>query len=186
MRRPLVLLDCDGILADFVGWFLLKIEQELRVSYHREDVLKFDFSNLPGWDGIKREAWDLCRAPGFARNIPVLDGAKDGVRRLQELADVEICTSPMYKSSSWTSERDEWIERHFNISHRDIHHVRKKFRVPADFLIDDSGENCDAYGIAAAGTPLLWDRPYNKTFDHIRVYNWDDVINKVECLTWNT
>lgn len=182
MRRPLVLLDCDGILSDFVGWFLLKIEQELRVSYRREDVLKFDFSNLPGWDGIKRDAWDLCRVPGFARNMPVLDGAKDGVRRLQEIADVEICTFPMPGATTWTHERDEWIERHFGIDRKNVHHVRKKYRVPADMLADDSGENADAYREHAAGTPVLWDRSYNRQFDHIRVHNWEEVAREVRIL----
>src|SRR5689334_3482006 len=119
-RRPLILLDVDGILADFVGWFLLKIEQELGVLYHREDVSKFDFSNLPGWELIKNDAWDLCRREGFARNLPVLDGAKDGVRRLQEIADVEICTSPMPGAPTWTHERDEWLERHFGIHYKNI------------------------------------------------------------------
>lgn len=182
MRRPLVLLDCDGVLSDFVGWFLLKIEQELGVSYHREDVLKFDFSNLPGWDGIKREAWNLCRVPGFARNMPVLDGAKDGVRRLREIADVEICTNPMPGSLTWTGERYEWLERHFGITHANCHNLEKKYRIPADYLIDDSGENCDAYGV---GTPLLWDRSYNRSFEHVRVHNWDDVMRHVEYLACN-
>jgi 5'(3')-deoxyribonucleotidase len=182
MRRPLVLLDCDGILSDFVGWFLLKIEQRLGVSYHREDVTRFDFSDLSGWSEISKEAWDLCRAPGFARNMPVLDGAKDGVARLQEIADVEICTSPMSGAPTWTHERDEWLERHFDIDRKNVHHVRKKYRMPADMLLDDSGENADAYRAHAAGTPVLWDRSYNREFDHIRVYNWDGVLREVRVL----
>ena len=114
--------------------------------------------------------------------MPVLDDAKEGVARLQEIADVEICTSPMHGALTWAGERDEWLERHFGINYKNIHHVRKKYRVPADLLLDDSGENCDAYKENGAGKPLLWDRSYNRTFNHIRVYNWDDVIREVRVL----
>ncbi len=179
--RPLVLVDCDGVLADFVGAFLGTVNYQLGTEYQREQVTTFGFDTLPGWTANAPFAWSLARHVGFCRDIPPLPGAVEGFRALREIVDVEICTSPMYGAPHWVHERDVWLETHFDISHKHIHHVRKKHRMDAAVLLDDSGENLDLWAQHRPDSlALMWDATYNRSFKHERVSSWDTVIEIVK------
>ena len=180
---PLVLLDCDGILSDFVGQFLWGIYRHYGVNYDREAVTEFGFGNLPGWDDLKaKNVWSLCKQPGFVASMAVLPGAITGVSRLRAIADVEVCTSPFAGSLYWAGERDAWLVEHFGFEHHDIHHVRKKYRMNADLLVDDSGDNVEAWARETGNVGILWDRSYNRQFVATRVRSWDEVIAAVRAL----
>jgi 5'-nucleotidase len=176
MKRPLVLLDCDGILFDFVGAFLGKIEEQHGIHYDRDSVTEFDFSNLPDWN---KGFWGLCQLGGFASTPGcIFPGAVEGVNALREIADVEVCTSPYKGSLTWVGERDLWLKQYFNFSPSDVHYTHKKHLMRADYLVDDRAENAEQF----PGTGVLWTRSYNRHSGHpVRVRSWDELIQVVRC-----
>jgi 5'(3')-deoxyribonucleotidase len=184
MKPELVLmLDCDGVLADYVGASLDVILRRLGRHYLPEQVTAWDFSSLPGWHEISDQYWELARSIGFCSQIEPFPGAVEGVRRLREIAHVEFLTSPLHRSPTWTHERDAWLERHFGAHHHDILHVRKKYRVKADVLVDDNLDNVRGWTEHHPdGMGILWSRPYNQDRGEFAcdvVESWDWLVSIV-------
>lgn len=178
--RPLVLVDCDGVLADYVGAFLRMMREHHGATYERHQVTAFDFSSLQHWHTVGPMAWPLTKREGFCRDIAPLPGAVEGFRRLREIVDVEICTTAT-DSLHWVHERNEWLAKHFDVSRKDIHYTHKKHRIDAAALIDDSGENLDLWAQHRPDSmALLWDATYNRAFKHERVASWDALIDIVK------
>lgn len=179
--KPLVLLDVDGVIADFVGASLDAIERHMGIRFAADQVTSYDFRSLPGWDSIKDRFWELTRSIGFCQKIEPFPGAVEGVGRLREVATVEFLTSPMHGSPTWVHERDFWLERHFGAHHRDVMHVRKKERVRGDFLVDDSADKVESWRKAHLdGVGIVWTRPYNGGLEGPRVAGWDELLQMVD------
>lgn len=175
MKRPLVLVDVDGVLFDFDRAFFSKIEEHYGIKYERAGS-KFDYEDLPDWN---TGFWGLCSMGGFASTPGcIYPGAVEGVNALREIADVEVCTSPYKGSLTWVGERDLWLKQHFGFKPEDIHYTHKKHRMIADFLVDDRAENAEQF----PGKGVLWTRSYNRHSGHpLRVRSWDEVLEVVRC-----
>lgn len=132
MKR--VIVDVDGVLADFVGGIL--------------DAVEASTGHRPLWRGEsgcdvkdaldKRDAEFALEAlfsPGFCSNLRPLSGALAGVRELAKAADVRIVTA-LPVSESWASERMEWL-RHRGFSKDQIVFTGSKYLVEADAIVDD-------------------------------------------------
>lgn len=183
--RPLVLLDVDGVLADFITP-AFKIANGLLGTDHKPDDL--DIWDMAEWLKLEKHQstafYDAVKLEGFHDDLPVYPGAVEGVKRLQEIADVHIVTSPMY-GKTWCSERWNWLYKHFGIKSKDVTHTHAKHYFRGDFLVDDKPENVLKWQSRnAEGTGLLWDQKYNwaligeKVF--IRVQSWNEVLEHVE------
>lgn len=164
-ERPIVLLDCDGVLADFVGGYLREITDNIKLT-----------------DEEKRAVNDIVREPGFVLNLAVLDGAKAGVKALAKVSDLYIVTSP-WNSRHWAGERQEWLCEHFkDLRLKKIVQTSAKHLVRGDFLVDDKASNCQAHGKAWPGSrPLLWDTIHNRLDTGIeRVSSWDELLGRIK------
>jgi len=175
-KRPLVLLDVDGVLADFVGGVLEIVEDVTGLARDREEIDRFDFCDALGV-GVD-DARVIKRAMasrGFCDCLAPCEGARDGVRALQEIAEVRVITTPWDSSETWTYERESWLWRHFKIPAKHVMHVREKFRVPADAFVDDKTsavrEWRDAWPDRFA---IRWNTPNNARdqWDGIRCSDW--------------
>lgn len=184
--KPRVLLDVDGVLADFVHAFriaLKKVTGKDEFPHVRED-----------WDIVK--AWDIekhvadevfahLNAPGTALALPVLDGAKEGVAALQKVADVYIVTSPM-QGMTWHREREMWLKAHFGISTKKIVHTAAKYVVAGDYLIDDRPSNLDKWEEHhPTGRGVLWATRFNQHAQHASpqracVASWEHVLRVLD------
>lgn len=164
-RRPVVLLDCDGVLADFIGGVLPLINGLLDTRHTAEDVTEFSFA-----DALKMTPGDAARVkraigsqPRLAAGLAVYPGAIDGVRRLREVADVYIVTSSWDSNETWEFDRKAWLRRHFGIGHHDIVFTAAKHLVCGDMLIDDKTSTCEAWRAAwPRGIPVQWSTPHNR------------------------
>ncbi len=174
--RPLVLLDVDGVTFDFDRAFFQRIEKHFGVRYEQAGN-EFDYEDLPGWSTA---FWGLCEMEGFASTPGcIYPGAVEGVDALREIADVEVCTSPYKKSLTWCGERVAWLGQNFGFKPDEIHFTHKKYRMFADYLVDDRALNAEQFGPKKG---ILWTRSYNLHSDHpIRVSNWDEVLEVVRC-----
>lgn len=162
-KKPVVLLDCDGVPSDFIGGVLEIVDDITGLSFERDDVDQFDFFQALGVsidDGraIKR----AIAVPGFCESLQVYEGAKQGVKDLQEIADVYVVTAPWNSSPTWTYERESWLWRHFKIPHSHVIHTSAKHLVSGDAFVDDKTSAVEAWKIERpAGLAIRWETPHN-------------------------
>lgn len=194
MTQPLVLLDCDGLLAGFV-------EATLAVA-HQVSSKRWEVEDLHGWDFWKSmsdpdvpdlEARIMAKVSeeGFCSSIPVLPGAVEGVESLRSIAEVVVVTSP-WKSPTWAHERFLWLERNFGFGRQSVIQTPNKEHVDGDVLVDDSIENLrkwDSRRMRRGGlhfAPVLWSTHFNRSETAFRVRvarDWDDVVQVVKVIT---
>lgn len=137
--RPVVLLDIDGVVADFRELYVRCCNRangtkfqvsDLGDGYHYKDALQLSRKQLTAtWDEIKR--------PGMAARMELLPGAKQGVRELLSIAEVHIVTSPV-TSPTWCHDRRLWIEHHFgaDLASR-ITYTAQKHLMQGSVFVDD-------------------------------------------------
>jgi ketosteroid isomerase-like protein len=98
-----VLLDCDGVLADYVGAILKGINAQLGTSFQHSDVTGW---NIAESLGIKPELVNaLSKAPGFVKDLEPIPGAQEGVRALSRSNIVYVVTRPG-DAMDWTRSRE--------------------------------------------------------------------------------
>jgi 5'(3')-deoxyribonucleotidase len=187
--KPIVLLDVDGVLADFVGPYLdvvnsLTFDKGITLMRHqREDVKTWRISESLGLtDEIKAAVDVKVKSVGFCAGLPVIDGAKEGVKALQEISEVYIATSP-WKGPHWSHERAEWLEKHFGIEQDRVMQGKAKFLLDGDVLIDDKASTVGRWVARHPGFGLLWSTSHNlKDSAGLRVHGWTEVLYLVNVL----
>lgn len=182
----IILLDCDGVLADLTNYFLAWVE--LR------------------HDGVKRTA-EQCTEDSWVPQIcprhvedrffadaehgkhcarlPAYPGARDFVDALKAKHEVWACTAA--SSAAWSGQRAEWLERVVGIeARRQIICGRKaKQYIEADALIDDNARNVDEWGLRHGyANALLFDQPWNRKAPSTlaRVFGYSDALKRLGCL----
>ncbi len=162
--RVELLLDCDGIMADWLGSALIAIHAVTGKLYTPESFPTWDI-----FDVVGREHAAACNehfhAPGFCTNILPYPAALAGVRRLQEShsnVDIHVLTSPAH-SPFWYYERAEWVQKHFGIATANVIQTKHKERYRGDVFVDDHPAHAISWANAhPEGISLLWDAPYNQ------------------------
>lgn len=175
--RLRLLLDVDGVLANFVESYLDLVAIVTGRRYQPEQVTQFDIGGSLGLtpaesSEVKRL---LGESQGFCLALRMYEGAQDGVARLQQLADVYIVTSPWNSCPTWTHEREAWLKKHFKIPHSRITHTSAKYLCRGDVFVDDKvdavikwqSEHPTALGV-------VWDTPHNQldSYDGVRTSDW--------------
>lgn len=177
----LILVDQDGVLADFEGRF----EQLWQERYPGEFFVTRE--QRRGWtldmqypEHLQGKIWDIFHEPGYFRALKPMPGAIEAMHAMVELGfDVHICTAPMKKHLTCAQEKIEWIAEHLGPAwvERTII-ARDKTRVHGDILIDDRP---DVHGVVTqpAWKHLLFDCHHNRHLeDRDRVHwgNWREVL----------
>ena len=174
-----VLLDVDGVLADFCSpvleWLGFAGEHH-RIVEH--DILKcFDLEHL------QTELNDFCGRGGFCEGLVVHDGAVEFVERLRKNFEVVVVTSPYVEIRGWEQDRRAWLKRHFGFEKRDVVFASRKSLVSGDFLVDDYPKNFEEF----RGEKILIDRPWNRSYgEHegaVRCFDFEMVCDNVERLS---
>jgi len=183
MNRPRVILDVDGVVADFVG-HTLTLLGELAPPGGRDAFTSWDMVSV-----MSPEARAVCahgwRQPGWCASMPTLPDAQNAVDRLSLRADVVWATAPMTNAPHWMHERAGWLERVFAADPRSIVFTHDKAHVWGDVFVDDKPENVDGWADTHRdGIALLWTAPYNREWtsrhpNARRVIRWSDVIRSV-------
>ncbi|XP_074775614.1 5'(3')-deoxyribonucleotidase, mitochondrial isoform X1 [Athene noctua] len=144
-RRALrVLVDMDGVLADFEGGFLKKFRARYpdKPYIALEDRRGFWVSEQYGRLGpeLSEKAISIWESKNFFIELDPLPGAVEAVKQMANLADTDvfICTSPIKKYRYCPYEKYAWVEKHFGPEFLEqIVLTRDKTVVSADLLIDD-------------------------------------------------
>ncbi|MBO1114284.1 5'-3'-deoxyribonucleotidase [Bordetella petrii] len=176
----LILLDQDGVLADFEHAFLdawrarhpdiAPVPYESRRSFRILDDYPPD---------LRARAEAIYTAPGFIRDLPPVPGAVEAYRELLALGmDVRICTSPLLQFENCVAEKYLWVERHLGRAATErLVLTRDKTLVRGDLLIDDKPRIQGA--VRPSWRHIVYDTPYNRQeTDRPRLTwaNWRNVL----------
>lgn len=194
MTRPRILLDCDGVIADFCSEALKIINRKTKRSrkdrFEPHHVTQWDICQSIGMPELWPEVHKAARKKGFCSKIKPYSHAKHGVEKLRQLGEVFVVTSPI-SAPHWVHERTEWLKAHFEIPKSNVVHTDAKHVIVGNVLIDDKFENIESWvNHHDNGLGLLWDAPYNQSADWsvhcdniVRVGNWDDAVSEI--LEWS-
>lgn len=195
-NKKRILLDVDGVLADFTSGVLNVINAHFDTAHKPEHVTRFDIAASLGLSP-EQASWfkrEIGSHAQFARKLEPYPGAVEGYARLAAVADVFIVTSPWNSNPTWTHDREWWLKKHFAIPHSRVVHTSAKFLCAGDHLVDDKTEACVAWtdahdcvigeGHASArrtGYALRWSTLHNRLdeYDGETVHSWDELIARV-------
>lgn len=156
-----VLVDCDGVLSDFVNYLLVQLAVNglIALDVKAEDVTQYDLSKSLGvsWDTIN----SFVRIPGYCASMPPYPEAKKWLADLREIADVTIVTAPYKGSRHWIGERIWWLTQEFDLTEHEICVWDQKHRIEGDLIIDDAPKH-----VEAADYGWLMARPWNADSTH--------------------
>ena len=181
MKRPRVLLDCDGVMGDFLTPCLDTINIVTGVRYSADQVTTWDVMKSLGIDASTAEAiYKAMEVPGMCLGIPPYYGAAEGVAAIAEFADIRVVTSP-FGGAHWMHERDEWLEEHMKIPRNHVMHVRSsdKFTIWGDALVEDKTSTLLEWEAAhPRAVGVLFKRRYNENDARVGLTadNWPDLV----------
>lgn len=185
-QSDVYLVDCDEILADCVNPMLDVVQVIEGTRYLKKDMKSWDFlasfdkSHL--WPELKKYA----SRPGFCRSFPVLPGAQEGFKQLEQLpGTVVVVTSPL-DTPNWTMERSLWLKEHFGVEKDRIIYTSAKQYIAGKCLVDDKFTNVSKWRARnQSGVGFLWEAPYNIGMTGegiIPVSSWEHVIEEIKKL----
>jgi len=165
-----ILLDCDGVLADFVGSVLGRLPWVLKHEHVTCMDIQKSLDLGPTYTAMLNHE---LRRQGFASLIRPLHGSKKFVRELKKRGEITVVTRPMTDSPTWVWERVGWLYKHFGLER--IEFTDRKDLVPGDVLIDDDPENL----VRFPGRRILLDQPWNRGADLPRVYSYNEILGEL-------
>lgn len=141
MKQLEIAIDLDGIAADFTHRLLSEYADITGERITQEQITDWDISKFVSHP---RVAHHLFHTPGFFSRLAPMDGAVEGILRLQKMGhDVFIVTSGC--SVAAYSEKAQWCHDYLGLSTKAVNVVHEKKRVCADVLIDDGPHNTRAW-----------------------------------------
>lgn len=169
-----IAIDMDEVLADPLHKFI----QLYHRDYGTPLDLKIDAGNeiyqqMP--EHINHKWFDYINEKGFFRDLPVMEGSVEALKKLQEKHEIYIVSAAMEFRNSFEDKFD-WLHEHFPfISWKNIIFCGDKI-VNVDVMIDDRARNFVGFN----GRPLLFSSPHNLLLtQYERVDNWQEVLVKL-------
>mgnify|MGYP001576197444 CR=1 FL=1 len=163
MTRPVILLDVDGVLADFITANLRTLHAFGAGPFAHDDVTAWSIEDSLGLTSSQRARMKArWSEPGFCASIPPYEGAQAGVEALRAIGEVYAVTAPMWSGPTWQHERTEWLVKHFDFRREDVVSTAAKHLVRGDVLVEDKPEALHRWSSSwPDGLGVLWHQPYN-------------------------
>lgn len=177
--RPLVLVDMDGVLADFELAVYTRFHRDFPdrspISLDKRTVFYADLHYEDVYPGSGAVVKDYVQEKDFFRSLEPIAGAIDGMENLSKDFEVYICTSPLSYFYHCVSEKFLWVEQHLGYEWtKRIVLTRDKTIIHGDILIDDRPD-IDGYR-KPSWVQLVFDQPYNRNLpDKPRMLGWNDI-----------
>lgn len=185
MSRPVILLDIDGVVCDFVAPVLAEVNRLMGSTRTADDVTGWDiYTSLGASAAVGEQVNNLIRTEGFCRSLKAYEGAREGVDALREFADVHPVTAP-FNGPHWIREREAWLIE-FGFDRKDIVYTDAKYLICGDAIIDDKTSTLVRWGERQRGCPVLFSRPWNLADAYEgRASNWPSLVGILKALlTW--
>lgn len=176
----LILLDQDGVLADFEHAFLTEWKlryPDIPAVEYTDRTSFYILENYP--EALRPLATAIYTAPGFIENLPPVAGAIEAVKELMSLGiDIRICTSPLSQFENCVAEKYLWVEKHLGReATNQLILTKDKTLIHGNLLIDDKPNIQGA--VRPRWKHIVFDAPYNQHItDRPRLHwgNWRNVL----------
>ncbi len=162
-RVPLtILLDCDGVLADFVTPALRALERCGGPRLAHDELDRYAIETLLHTQEQRAASWAEVTAPGYCASLVPYEGAAACVDDLRGMGHDVVCvTSPM-ASLTWAGERATWLRDLLGFDRSHIVSTSGKRWVRGDYLADDNDGHCETWQKHwPTGRAVLIKRSYN-------------------------
>ncbi|MFD2920822.1 5'(3')-deoxyribonucleotidase [Terrimonas rubra] len=163
-----IAVDMDGVLADVEAHALNLYYKQSGILLTKKDIEgRKEAEMLP--DGL---FYKLVREKGFFREVPVMPGAIEAIKKLSENFTIYIVSAAMEFPQSLPEKR-EWLAEYFpDISWRNIIFCGDKSVIKTDYMIDDHAKNLDF----CQGKAIMFAAFHNQSQNqHLKFGNWDAV-----------
>ncbi len=168
-------LDVDDLLMECVP-YAIRLANE---KYQFDPPLTIREVDKWGKLGTRADViFEFFNDPDFYKNQPVIEGAKDFVRKLSQMTEVFVSTSvyPQFMSLRALRIMEEFPE----IPHDHIYMGSRKDKIDVDILFDDGMHNVLD---SNAAYPILMRRPWNtEATGMLAVNNYDEFLKLVEVI----
>jgi 5'(3')-deoxyribonucleotidase len=148
-RRDMVYSECRPNAYHLTEWFLRNNYATELEAIAMKEIL---FNDVNYWE-----------------SIPLMYGARQTIRDLNEEADVVLATDLItIRSDAPMIGRKRWFQRNFPfLSLSQLYYINKKSDLIGDYLIEDVAEQLEGF----VGERIIFDYPYNRDFeDCTRLY----------------
>lgn len=175
LNRPLVLLlDMDGPLADFDRHFHDRCVEmggiEFDVAGPHEQTERYFTEHIPD-PRQRREARKMIDAAGWFAQLPVVEGAKEGVAELEAAGiDIWVCTKPLERNPTCRDDKGAWLRRHFPQLEDKLILAPNKGMIHGDILLDDAPKV--EWFDYATWRPVLFAVPFNSSPEWATLPRW--------------
>nr|XP_060620694.1 5'(3')-deoxyribonucleotidase, cytosolic type [Anolis sagrei ordinatus] len=144
-ERPLrVLVDMDGVLADFEGGALRGFKASFPGEPRVELAQRRGFSTQEQYRSLREDLGaklaSVYESKGFFLGLDPIPGAVDAMQEMIKMPNIEVflCTSPLRKYKYCVQEKYQWVDKHLGPAFVErIILTRDKTVVSADLLFDD-------------------------------------------------
>lgn len=169
-----VILDCDGVLSDFVGGLFSELKSK---GFQIPDQLNtyeiFDQMD----ERSKAESHHILNSGEFWATMPVIEEAAAVVDALKaENHDIVVATTPWGSCMEWGYARRAWLTRNLGLRATRVITVYDKHLIHGDVIVDDKPETVTKWQNKwQNGKAFLMNRPWNTnaTVPCPRI-NWDE------------
>ena len=168
-------LDVDDLLMECVP-YAIKLANE---KYKFDPPLSIYEVDRWGKLGTRADViFEFFSDPEFFRTQPVIEGAKEFVRKLSQMTEVFISTSVYPQFMSIRAQRI--MEEFPEIPEDHIYMGARKDKIDVDILFDDGAHNVFA---STAAYPILMRRPWNREATGMLAVNtYDEFLKLVEVI----
>lgn len=188
MKDPIiVLLDVDGVLADFRDLYVRCCNEANRTNFTVRDTgSEWSLVDALGLTAEQNNrTWELIKEPGQALHMAPLPGAVEAVESLIHMINVGVyfVTSPVL-CPTWAHDRREWVAKHFgkNLAENVIFaDARCKALVRGDVFVDDYPLTVANWRRKNGGEGFIWSPIVRTGFESIpHTQDWGDIRSTVE------
>lgn len=169
-----VLLDCDGVLADFLSTAIERLNRATGKTFTVDEYARtvHVHSMEKPYDISVSEFWKIVEDPDdLWISLKPFPWAQKLLNYCEKMGDVTIATSPS-RNPQCAAQKTQWLLENLNL-HNDRLMLGKRKELlarPNTVLIDDSPKNCEkfrSHGGEAIQVPSNWNTP-DLSFDDVR------------------
>lgn len=185
VRKPIVGIDCDGVLSDFNKSALAFIERETGKVYHHTEITQWDILINFGLQHLEPKLDHEIEHNKFCLNMEPYEEAFPAMFDLEVFSEEVHCVTAPYHIWTWPGQRIQWLQQHFSLKKSNIALLAAKHHFELDVFVDDSLKNCLKYASHRPNTRVfLWDKTYNQSSavlpkNVIRTSDWQEIVDCV-------
>lgn len=185
MSQGVLLVDLDGVVADYDGHFFERCAESGFVLDVEPAGQQHRYATDHVIDPKERKlARAMTNEPGWFRSLPVMPGAVDGLKEIRfALGEdaVWLCTKPAIDNPTCRDEKFAWVLAHLGKSWaRKLIIASDKSMVRGTVLLDDA-PNPDWFD-RAEWRPVIYSAPFNgegSKWADLPHFTWGDPCRKL-------